>query len=137
MSHVRPRATLCRLVYSFPLTLVLFGLLVACASTPDQPEWIRIGVTTKEEVIAQYGQPDLVFTFPGGDTGVYRPVASVPRLEIPTAQIGPFGVPTTRMQTIEPGLGANDRSTEAKRSLRKEIRISYDARGVVQELSTP
>jgi hypothetical protein len=131
MRHARVRASLCT------LTLGLFGLLAACVSTPDQTDWIRIGVTTKQDVIARYGEPDVALTFPGGDTGVYRPVASVPRLEIPTVQIGPVGAPTTRMQVIEPGLGANDRSTEAKRSLRKEIRISYDARGVVQELSSP
>jgi hypothetical protein len=140
MSHVRPRAILCRIVSSFTLTLGLLGLLAACVSTPDQTDWIRIGVTMKDDVIARYGQPDLVMAAPGGDTAIYRPTgsgASVPRLEIPTAQVGPFGTATTRMQPIEPGLGVRDRGTEAKEQLRREIRIRYDARGVVQELSSP
>ena len=140
MHHERPRATLCRLVYSCTLTLGLLGILMACVSSPDHPEWIRIGVTTKDEVIARYGQPDLMMAAPGGDTAVYKPTgsgASVPSLEIPTAQVGPFGAPTTRMQRVEPGLGAKDLDTEARALSRRELRIRYDAQGVVQELSFP
>lgn len=140
MSHLPPRAFPCRLVCSFTLTAGLLSLLAACVSSPDQTDWIRIGVTTKDEVIARYGQPDLLMTAPGGETVTYRPTGSgvsIPRLEVPTAQAGPFGVPTTRMQPIEPWLGARDSSTEAKEQLRRELRIRYDARGVVQELSGP
>ena len=129
-----------RSVSSFVLTLGLLGVLASCASSPDQHDWIRIGVTTKDEVIARYGQPDLVMAAPGGDTALYRPTASgasIPRLEIPTAQAGPFGAPTTRMQSIDPGLGAKDLDRDAKVLLEREIRIRYDARGVVQEVSSP
>ena len=89
MRHVRIRALLCSLVCSVPLTLCVLGLLAACVSAPDHLEWIRVGVTTKDEVIARYGQPDLVIASPGGDTAVYRPTASrpsIPRVEIPTAK---------------------------------------------------
>jgi len=140
MSYVRPRTILCRLVCSFTLTLGLLGLLAACVSTPDQTEWIRIGVTTKDDVIARYGQPDLLMAAPGGDTALYHPTgsrASVPRLEIPTAQVGPFGAPTTRMQSIDPGLGAKEMDKRGNVFLRKELRIRYDTRGVVQGLSSP
>ena len=145
MRNLRTRAILCSLGYAFPLTLALLGLLTACVSAPehpapDHPDWIRIGVTTKTEVIQRYGQPDLLIASPGGDTAIYRPMAfeqSAPRLEIPTAQAGPLGSATTRMQTINPGLGANNMNTKAKERLRSEIRIRYDARGVVQELSFP
>ena len=140
MREVGVGAIYCRCVSSFLLTLGVLGFLAACASSPDHQDWIRIGVTTKDDVIARYGQPDLVMAAPGGDTAIYRPTgsgASVPRLEIPTAQVGPFGAATTRIQPIEPGLGARDWSTEAKEQLRREIRIRYDARGVVQELSFP
>jgi hypothetical protein len=140
MSLVPPRAILCQLVRSVTLTLGLFGLIAACVSTPDQPDWIRIGVTTKADVIARYGQPDLVMAAPDGDTAIYRPTgsgASIPRLEIPTAQAGPFGAPTTRMQSIDPGLGVKEMDKERNVSLRKDLRIRYDARGVVQELSSP
>ena len=130
----------CRCVYSFLLTLGLLGVLAACVSAPDHQDWIRTGVTTKDEVIARYGQPDLTIVSPDGNTDVYRPTISspsTPRLEIPTAQAGPLGSATTRMQPIEPGLGAKDRTTEAKSSLKREIRIRYDARDIVQELSSP
>ncbi len=140
MRQVGVGAIYCRCVSSFLLTLGLLGFLAACASSPDHQDWIRIGVTTKDEVIARYGQPDLLMAAPGGDTTIYRPTgsgASIPRLEIPTAQVGPFGAATTRMQPIEPGLGARDRTTEAKEQLRRELRIRYDTRGVVQELSSP
>ena len=140
VSQIPPRAILCRFMCLFTMTLGLLGLHMACVSTPDQTDWIRIGVTTKDEVIARYGQPDLLMAVPDGETVTYRPAgsgASVPRLEIPTAQVGPFGAATTRMQPIEPGLGARDWSTEAKEPLRRELRIRYDVRGLVQELSVP
>lgn len=41
------------------------------------------------------------------------------------------------MQPIDPGLGTKDLNTEKKALLRGEIRIHYDDRGVVQELSFP
>jgi len=140
MSHLRPHAILFRLVCSFTLTLGLLGLLAACVSTPDQTDWIRIGVTTRAEVIARYGQPDLLMASPDGETVTYRPTdsdASAPRLEIPTVQAAPLGKTMTRMQPIVPGLGAKHLDTGANVRLWKEIRIRYDARGVVQELSSP
>ena len=145
MRNLRARSILCSLLYSFPLTLAVLGLLAACVSAPDppvpdHPDWIRIGVTTKAEVIQRYGQPDMVIASPGGGTAVYRPTASGPsaqQVEIPTVQAGPLGSATTRMQPINPGLGANDMNTKTKERLRSEIRIRYDARGVVQELSSP
>lgn len=133
-------ALFCSLVCCFPLTLGVFGLLAACVSTPDRQDWIRVGVTTKNEVIARYGQPDLVIASPGWDTAVYHPIASgpsAPRVEIPTAQAGPFGTSTTRMKPIDPGLGAKDLNREMNERLRGEFRIRYDAEGIVQELSSP
>lgn len=140
MRNAPTRTVLFSLMYAFPLTLGMLVLLAACVSAPDRPDWIRVGVTTEAEVIARYGPPDLLIASPGGDTAVYRPTASgpsVPRLEIPTAQAGPFGTSTTRMQPIDPGLGANNLNRETKARLRSEIRIRYDDRGIVQELSSP
>ena len=140
MRNVRARAILCSLVFSFLLTLALLGLLAACVSAPDHQGWIRVGVTTEAEVIARYGPPDLLIASPGGDTAVYRPTASgpsVPRLEIPTAQAGPFGTSTTRMQPIDHGLGAKDLNKESEERFRSETRIRYDDRGVLQELASP
>jgi len=125
--------------------LSLLSLLAACASAPDHPapnhpDWIRAGVTTKEEVIARYGQPDLVIASPGGDTAIYGPATSrsaAPQMEIPTVQAGPLGSATTQMRPITPGLDNNDRSREGKERVRSEIHIRYDTRGIVQELSSP
>ena len=140
MRLLRIRAILCSLVCCFPLTLAVLGLLTACVSVPDHPEWIRVGVTTKDEVITPYGQPDLVIASPGGDTAVYRPTASgpsIPRVEIPTVQAASSGKTMTRMQTIDPGLRARDLNRETEARLQPEIRIRYDALDVVQEVSSP
>ncbi len=140
MRTARTRTVHSSLMYAFPLMLGLLGLLTACVSAPDRPDWIRIGMTTKDEVIARYGQPDWVIVSPGGDTSVYRKTAfgpSAQRLEIPTAQAGPFGAATTSMQPIDPGLGAKDLNGKTTDRLWKEIRIHYDDRGVIQKLSSP
>jgi hypothetical protein len=139
MRNIRARVLL-SLVHTFPSTLPVLGLFTACVSAPDHPDWIHVGVTTKDQVITRYGQPDWVIVSPGGDTVLYHPTASgssAPRLEIPTAQAGPFGTATTRMQQINPGLGAKDLNPRTKVLLRSEIRIRYDDRGVVQELYSP
>jgi len=60
MRHAQTRTILWSLVNSFPLTLGLLTLFTACVSAPDHQDWIRVGVTTKGEVITRYGQPDLV-----------------------------------------------------------------------------
>lgn len=140
MRQVRAGGLLCSFVCAFLQALAVLGLLVACVSTPDHQDWIHVGVTTKDEVITRYGQPDWVIASPGGDTAVYRRTvfgSPAPRLEIPTAQAGPFGAATTGMQPINPGLGAKDLNGKAKERLPKEIRIRYDDRGIVQELSSP
>lgn len=140
MRQIRAHALLASLRYPFLTALAVIGLLTACVSTPDHEQWIRVGATTKDEVIARYGQPDWTIASPGGDTAVYRPTASgatAPRIEIPTTQAGPFGTATTRMQPIDPGLGAKDLNGKTRERLRKEIRIRYDDRGIVQELSSP
>jgi hypothetical protein len=133
-------ASYCRYVSSFLLTLGLLGLLAACASSPDHRDGIRIGVTTKEDVIARYGQPHLMMAVPGRDTAIYRQTgadASVPRLEIPTVQAAPLGNTTTRMQPIVPGLGAKYLDNGAQERMSNEIHIRYDAQGVVEGLSAP
>src|SRR5437868_8089025 len=114
----------CRSVSSFLLTLGLLGFLAACASYHNDPDWIRTGVTTKADVVARYGPPNVLVTAPGGETAVYLPADSeVPQLEIPITHAGPSGTQTTRMETIEPDLGATETGKEGKVVLRKELRI--------------
>jgi hypothetical protein len=117
---------------------LLLGIPVwlgACAETmAERTAWIQVGKTTKAEVIAYYGEPDLVFTEQEGETVTYRPATAhriPPPVQIPTAQAGPAGFNTTQVQTIEPGLGKGDK---VYRRPQKEIRIRYDAQGIVQEM---
>jgi hypothetical protein len=74
-------------VFLTPGVLILLG---ASAAVGDQADWIRIGVTTRDEVVARYGQPDLVIDSPGGETVTYQPTqrAPFPRIEVPTIQPG-------------------------------------------------
>lgn len=124
-------------LHSASSILAVLGLLAGCVSPPGHPDWIRVGATTKHDVIERYGSPDMVIASPDGETAVYRPIASVPRLEIPTAQVGPSGTTITSMRRIDPGLGANDLNRERTELLRSEIRIRYDSQGIVQELTSP
>jgi hypothetical protein len=111
------------------LLLSLPLLLLACADTAS---WIQIGKTTKSEVVAQYGEPDLVLNERDGETVTYRPARQPsPSIQVPTAQAGPFGTMRTETRTIEPGLGKND---QASRRPQQEIRIRYDAHGIVQDV---
>ena len=105
---------------------------VACAeSTVDHTSWIQVGKTTKKEVIARYGEPDMVLTEQDGETVTYRPAQRAPSVQVPTFQPGPAGTTRTQMETIEPGLGKSDKTS---RRPQKEIRIRYDARGIVQDV---
>jgi hypothetical protein len=115
------------------LLLSLPVWLVACAETSaDRTAWIQVGKTTKSEVVSRYGEPDMVLKEQGGETVTYRPARQPsPSIQVPTAQPGPFGTMTTQNRTIEPGLGTND---QAARRPQKEIRIYYDAQGIVQEV---
>ena len=50
------------LIFCLQFLLISFGTLVvvgACAVVPDRMDWIKIGHTTREEVLERYGQPDL------------------------------------------------------------------------------
>jgi hypothetical protein len=116
------------------LLLSLPFLLVACAETSiDRTSWIQIGKTTKSEVVAHYGEPDMVFNERDGETVTYRPVRQPsPSIQVPTAQAGPLGTTRTQTQTIEPGLGRND---QASRRPQQEIRIRYDEQGIVREVN--
>jgi hypothetical protein len=125
------------------LQCVLFSegvlvLLCACAGVPGQHAWIEVGRTTREEVVHAYGEPDLVMVSENGQTVLYRPMnpnRSAPRLEVPTAQPGPLGTTTTKMEPVAPSLGAAPLHGRLRERLDRELRIRYDAYGVVQELS--
>lgn len=120
--------------------LILGGILVfvsACTSVPDQGEWIKIGQTTREEVVKRYGQPDLVMASKEGETEIYRPTKlgrSTPKMEIPTVQAGPLGTTTTKMEPVNPGVGARPTNGNLQERPEQELRIRYNAQGIVQEL---
>lgn len=118
--------------------LLSFGALVlvgACASVPDQGDWIKIGQTTREEVVKRYGQPDLVRASEEGETAIYRPRDSnrpTPQMQIPTVQAGPLGTTTTKMEPVNPGLGPMNGGLRERPE--RELHIRYNAQGIVQEL---
>ncbi len=139
MLHIWWYATLMPVVRlrRIPISWGFLALLSACAFIPHQNEWIIVGHTTREEVIDAYGEPDLVMEAEEGETVVYRPRAvshSRPPMEIPKAQAGPRGLMATKMEPIVRSYG----STSADEGLRgrpdREVRIRYDAHGVVQQL---
>ena len=129
-----------RLAILFRLLLLSAGTLVfvaACAAVPEQKDWIKIGQTTREEVVGRYGQPDLVMDAEGGQVAVYRPKDPgqyAPRVEIPTAQAGPLGSMTTKMEPVNPGLGTKPANGGLRERPEQELRIRYNAQGIVQEL---
>ena len=128
------------LLFRLRLLLLSLGTLVfvgACAVVPDQRDWIKIGQTTREEVVERYGQPDLVRVFEEGEIAIYRPRdprGSTPRLEIPTVQAGPLGTMTTKMEPINPDLGTSPTNGNLQGRPEQELRIRYNAQGIVQEL---
>ena len=124
----------------FQLLLIAWGGLIlvgACAVAPDQKDWISIGQTTREEVVKRYGQPDLVIASEDGETAIYRPRdsrRSTPQVEVPTMQAGPLGTMTTKMEPINPGSGTRPTNGRLQERPEQELRIRYNAQGIVQEL---
>jgi hypothetical protein len=115
----------------------LMTLLSACAFVPHENEWIAVGHTTREEVIDAYGEPDLVMAAAEGETVVYRLMhasRSTTPLEIPTAQAGPRGMMTAKMEPIHRESSAAAMPPPLRKRPDRELRIRYDARGIVREI---
>ena len=115
----------------------LLAFLSACAVVPQQNEWIMVGQTTRTEVVEAYGQPDLVMETAEGETVIYRLVnvsRSLSPLEVPTAQAGPLGTVTTKMESVARGYGATSINAGLRRRPDRELRIRYDPYGIVREL---
>jgi len=123
------------------LLLIPVGVLIiiaACTTVADRSNWITIGQTTREEVVEKYGPPDFVMTSAEGETVIYRPRdarRSPPDVEVPTAQVGPLGTTTTRMEPIYPGASSRPTNGNLQERPTRELRIHYNAQGIVQELS--
>ncbi|MGA6828412.1 hypothetical protein ACO9S2_12450 [Nitrospira sp. NS4] len=129
--------------WPFSLIVCCIGIgclmgLSSCATDADRSSWIQIGVTTKDEVIERYGQPDMVRLSSEGETATYRPVASLPASPPPpVAQVveaGPEGKMTFTSRPVIRGLGARHVAAGTQDRPGREIRIRYDARGIVQEV---
>ncbi len=120
---------------TWPMWAALPLFLVACAHPPPKYPPLIIGVTTKAEVIEQYGEPDLLVQSSTGETATYRfssRMRALPPIQIPTAQAGPFGTTATKMEPVQPGL---EREAEPHPPHAKGgFQIRYDRRGVVQEV---
>jgi hypothetical protein len=136
---MRWRATLMPIVRLrwIPISWGFLAILCACAFVPHQSEWIAVGHTTREEVIDAYGEPDLVMTATEGETVVYRSRAvghSSAHMEIPTAQAGPRGMVATKMEPVVRGYGSTSSDEGLRGRPDRELRIRYDAQGIVREL---
>jgi hypothetical protein len=115
----------------------VLALVGACAEVPAQKDWIKAGVTTREEVVKRYGQPDLVMASDEGETAIYRPrdpKRPTPQAEIPTMQVGPLGTVTTKMEPVKMGTGNGPANGRQQERPEQELRIRYNAQGVVQEI---
>ena len=111
-------------------------LMVGCATPPSDKSWLRIGVTTNEEVIKHYGEPDLVQASAEGDLVLYRAAAATPAstVDVPTFQSGPSGTMVTKSNPIEPDLGAKHVSAGTDERPQRDMRIRYDSYGIVREV---
>jgi hypothetical protein len=120
------------------VSLNAVALVSACAGVSDQKDWIKVGETTREDVVARYGQPDLIMASEGGgETAIYRPRdprPASPQVQIPTVQAGPLGTVTTKTEPVKPGLGTRPTNSGVEGRPEQELRIRYDARGIVQEV---
>ncbi len=128
------------LLFRLYLSVFSLGTLVfvdACSAVPDQRDWIKIGQTTREEVVERYGQPDLVMASKEWETEIYRPRDSgraTPKMEIPTVQAGPLGTTTTKMEPINPASGTRSTNGGLQERPEQGLRIRYNSQGIVQEL---
>lgn len=117
--------------------LCVVSALASCA-TVRPSDWITVGSTTREEVVAQYGEPDLIRVMPEGDGAVYHPTAPTaarPRLSIPLVEAaGDQGAIRTREQPLERGLGIRGVGTGARARPEREFRIRFDRNRVVRAL---
>lgn len=126
----------------FSLCLSCVGIaclmwLSACVSGTNPSSWIRIGVTTKDEVVKRYGEPDMVRISPDGETATYSPAFSPPASPPPVVQAvepAPEGKMTFKSQPVVRGLGARNVAAGTQDRPEREIRIRYDTRGIVQDL---
>lgn len=122
---------------SHALCGAMLTLLVACATTGSPEKWIRVGITTRAEVVEQYGEPDMVTVSNDEETAIYRIKASAQvstHIDITTAQAAPFGTTMMRTESVNPGLGVRPLSAGALDRPSKEFRIRYDARGIVLDV---
>lgn len=117
--------------------LIVASFLAASGCAHDDTQWIRVGATTKADVVERYGEPDLVRASPEGEVATYRSRAArhpAPPMEIPVARAAPFGQARTDMQSIHPGLGARDVAAGTEDRPLQEFHIRYDAQGIVREV---
>lgn len=67
-------------------------------SATEQTEWLKVGLTTRDEVIKRFGDPDGTAQLPQGELVVYRPprpATPSPAASVPTFEAGPLGTVRT------------------------------------------
>jgi hypothetical protein len=118
--------------------LLAIIVLASCATQSKPSDWIKIGSTTRDEVVDQYGEPDFIRSAASREIATYRsgPARQTSQqVEIPVAQAaGVSGGVTTRSHAIERGLGARNLGTGIRARPTKEFWVQYDENGVVRAL---
>lgn len=118
-----------------PFTIAAWLSIAGCVAGGERASWIKVGTTTKDEVLARYGEPDLVRASADGDTVTYRPAAArQPLVSVPVARPGPAGLTTTQTEPVSPALGVRDVAAGTDEHPPYEVQIRYDAQGIVREV---
>jgi hypothetical protein len=121
--------------FRFVTLLLPLGVFLTAACATDNTDWIKVGVTTKDEVVAQYGEPDLVIISPQGEALTYRafPVQN-PVGPIEVARAGPFGLGIFQTEFVVPGLGVRPVAAGPRPRPAGSIAVVLDEEGIVREV---
>jgi hypothetical protein len=123
------------------IAAISLAWLPGCTTVPDpadQTNWIEIGKTTKADVVARYGEPDLTQRIAIGTVVIYLPVLKYPPPPpavptIQTMQPTPAGFGVAMTNPIEPRLAVADVGGGAHGRPWQGLSIRYDAQDVVRE----
>jgi hypothetical protein len=136
---IRKRSLLvCLLTLIAIISMVWLPGCTTVSDPADQTSWIEIGKTTKADVVARYGKPDLTQRVAVGTVVIYLPALKYPPPPpavptIRTMQPTPAGFGVAMTNPIEPRLAVADGGGDAHGRPRLGLRIRYDAQDVVRE----
>lgn len=115
--------------------------LPGCTTVPvpaDQTSWIEIGKTTKADIVARYGKPDLTQRLAVGSIVIYFPAwkhppppSAVPTIQTMQPTSAGFGM--AMPNPLGPRLAVADVGDGGHERPRQGLSLRYDAQDVVRE----